>query len=561
MSDEPSRVPHLRVKAPITRSPRHALLSAPAQAALWLLALGLGLQWTPGAERWRLWARPADSINDEGGLLSDADQREGSSVLEAETRFRPELAQVDHEAAPPQGRGPIAERQQADNERVLNAVKVAHAPVPIADPDRSLDAFFAALAATAKREPNSVTRVLYHGDSLVVSDYVTGTLRRALQSEFGDAGHGFVLMADAWPAYFHNDVFRFASRGFEVSRIVGPYIKDGFYGLGGVSFKAPPGVRARFGTVDKGEYGRRVALFQVFYLEQPGGGDITVNLDGAPHGTIHTAGPVPRSRVYEVQTSDGAHQLELVTATGTTRTFGVVLERKVPGVVLDAIGIQGARIRFLDKHDDDHWAAQLQLRRPNLLVFHFGANESGDGFAYPMEEYHRTMSEVLLQAKRAVPGAGCLVLAAMDRARKQGEAVVTHPIIPHIVRVQEAVAREVGCAFWNTFEAMGGTGSMAVWVRRGLGQADMTHPSGWGAQVLGNWLFSALMTEYNAYLTRSALTDESPADSAADTRAITTGIDASKQADTAPPHDPSRAPGSWDVPPPTNDAPPLKQRE
>src|SRR5690606_10564286 len=108
--------------------------------------------------------------------------------------------------------------------------------------------------------------------------------------------------------------------------------------------------------------------------------------------------------------------------------------------------------------------------------------------------------------------------------------------IPHIVREQEAVAREVGCAFWNTYEAMGGRGSMAVWVRRGLGQADMTHPSGWGAQVLGNWLYAALMSEYNTYLGRAAPTR--------------TAEDAG-----------GAAPGPVIVPPPSNTAPPLKQRQ
>jgi hypothetical protein len=87
----------------------------------------------------------------------------------------------------------------------------------------------------------------------------------------------------------------------------------------------------------------------------------------------------------------------------------------------------------------------------------------------------------------------------MDRARKDGDGLITVPIIPHIVRQQEATAKEVGCAFFNTYEAMGGRGSMAKWVRRGLGQADLTHPSGYGAQVLGNWIYRALVQGFNAW--------------------------------------------------------------
>ncbi len=489
---------HIAVEGPVVESPGLAVLSRPALAVVTTALLGGVLQLVPGLEALTFLSRPEPEPVEDIGLLNLSEQREGASEL-PETHFRPELQEQAGQA--PAARGPIAETQ-TDFE--VPEVDADAPPVPIEDARRSMDKFYASLTKTAAKHPGAITRILYHGDSLVASDYVTNTVRRKLQRQFGDAGHGFVVMADPWPAYFHNDIFRFASRGFQVSRVVGPYIPDGMYGVGGVSFKAPPGVRARFGTMEKGEFGRNVSLFQLLYLKQPHGGQLKINVDGKPHTVIDTAAEEKSSGVFSVEVEDGHHLFEVVTAGAFTRTFGVVLERKVPGVVLDAIGIQGARLRFLDKQDDAHWAEQLQLRQPNLIVYQFGANESGDGFAYSMEDYHRTMAEVLNQAMRAVPDAGCLVMAAMDRARKQGDYLITVPIIPHIVKEQEAVAKEVGCAFWSTYEAMGGNGSMANWVRRGIAQADMTHPTGYGAQILGNWVFQALMQGYNDYQKRRA---------------------------------------------------------
>jgi hypothetical protein len=46
---------------------------------------------------------------------------------------------------------------------------------------------------------------------------------------------------------------------------------------------------------------------------------------------------------------------------------------------------------------------------------------------------------------------------------------------------------------------MGGAGSMAAWVGRGLGQADMTHPSGVGSEVIGNWIYRALVQGYEEF--------------------------------------------------------------
>ncbi|HWZ89417.1 MAG TPA: hypothetical protein VNW92_11225, partial [Polyangiaceae bacterium] len=313
-----------------------------------------------------------------------------------------------------------------------------------------------------------------------------------------------MLIANAWPAYFHNDVTRYATAGWSVSRIVGPYAADGLYGLGGVSFKADKNTLARFGTAKSGDYGKNVGRFVLDYLEEPSGGTLQISVDGVARATVDTHGPLKKSAHFELDVNDGEHEFEIYTKSGVSRTFGVVLERDVPGVVLDALGVQGARIRFLDKQDDAHWAEQLAWRKPNLLIYEFGANESGDGFLYSMADYHRTMKDVLVQGQRALPNSSCLVIGAMDRAAKVGDEIVSMRVIPAIVAEQRSAAAEVGCAFFDTYTAMGGTHSMPTWVRRGLGQADLTHPTAVGSEVIGNWVYRALMQGYNAWLKSGA---------------------------------------------------------
>lgn len=373
-------------------------------------------------------------------------------------------------------------------------------PVSLEDPTgHSLDQFFSSLDRTRAGGADAVTRVLHYGDSLIVSDYVSGTLRRRMQQAFGDSGHGYQLMANAWPAYFHNDVFRFATAGFRASRIVGPESKDGLYGLGGVTFRSYSGLRAQFGTVDEGAFGRSVSRFTVSYLESPGAGSLEVSADETSLGTIVTDGPVPTVKRRTFQLEDGPHRFELVTRGGETRTFGVVMERDTPGVIWDALGVQGARIRFLDKIDDVHFADELRWRDPQLVVFEFGTNESGDGYAYPMPEYQRTMQEVLRQVRTAVPKSDCLIIGTMDRARVEDGLVTSMKIIQLIVAEQEKAAKALGCAYFDTYRAMGGWGSMPAWVRRGLGQKDMMHPTSVGADRIGTWVFQALMERYKSY--------------------------------------------------------------
>jgi lysophospholipase L1-like esterase len=476
-------------------------------AVISLLVLCGLVSWIPGLEGIRPWARHEAQAAAPDVQLDPEQQRIGEAEISLATEQRSDLAQPENVTLPNDPAGPIAE---ARIEEPLPRVDAEKPPVPIVDGENGLDRFFTALALTARKRAGAITRITYFGDSIVASDFTTGTLRRKLQEQFGDSGHGFVLIANAWPAYFHNDVYRLASRGWKVSRIVGPYVADGLYGLGGVSFNAPPGLRSRVGTNAEGHFGTRMSRAELWYLEQPGGGRLTLNVDGQEQAVIDTSGEHKRGRRKVVTMPDGPHRVELVTGRGATRTFGFVLERDEPGVVLDAIGVVGARIRFLDKQDDAHWAEQLAMRSPNLVVFQFGANESGDGFAYPMADYHRTMRDVLVQAQKAVPDAGCLIVGALDRARKEDTGLVTVPIIPHIVEVQRKVARELGCAFFDSFAAMGGKGSMAKWVRRGLGAGDLMHPTSVGAEVLGNWIYRGLMERFDDFTAEGASDQGTP---------------------------------------------------
>jgi len=61
------------------------------------------------------------------------------------------------------------------------------------------------------------------------------------------------------------------------------------------------------------------------------------------------------------------------------------------------------------------------------------------------------------------------------------------------------VSEKAGCAFFDVYQAMGGYGSMATWIRRGLGGPDYTHPTTIGADHIGTWLYRALMERYEAW--------------------------------------------------------------
>jgi hypothetical protein len=87
----------------------------------------------------------------------------------------------------------------------------------------------------------------------------------------------------------------------------------------------------------------------------------------------------------------------------------------------------------------------------------------------------------------------------MDRAAKVGDEIVSLRVMPDLLANQKQAALDAGCAFFDTWTAMGGARSMPRWVRKGLGQADMTHPTAVGAEIIGTWIYRAIIQSYQSY--------------------------------------------------------------
>jgi lysophospholipase L1-like esterase len=371
--------------------------------------------------------------------------------------------------------------------------------VAIEDPTgHALDAFFARLRATDEKKPDAVTRILHYGDSTIASDYVSGTVRRRLQARFGDAGHGFILIANPWEWYFHNDVLHASDGDWKASKLAGPITNDGMYGLGGVSFASYGGGTALFGTATRGDFGRKVSRFDVYYLQTPGGGDVELDVKGLPPDRFSTRGDAKVSRIHSLAVPDGEAKLTVrAMGGGPVRLFGVALERGGPGIVYDALGSHAAMAVYWQRQDREHWRDQLALRDPALIVFQYGTNES-DLWRLDRAEYETALAGLIDELRDVAPHASVLVVSPLDRAEDKNGKLSTKSVILDLVAIQRRVALGHGAAFWSTFDAMGGEGSMARWVKAKpqLGGGDLTHPTPLGAEVIGDMLGDAIVAAY-----------------------------------------------------------------
>lgn len=410
------------------------------------------------------------------------------------------------------------EQQEADTEPVED--RVVEAPAPEVDrwPEytahkddaqevereiegaEALDGFYRALARTDLGYEGAITRVGHWGDSVLGNDGITGDLRLRMQRRFGDAGHGFHSLTQYDPSYRHQGVRFSEKEGVKWSRcyIINKCKSDGFYGYGGTTVWSAGGAESRFRTADEGPLGRKFSRFELWYAGEPAGGRVQVKIDGeATVLETEAAEYVDRWERFELE--DGEHDISVrAVGGGRVRGYGVVLERKGPGVVWDGMALIGSFTSRLLEQNPEHWARQLQHRELNLVVFTFGGNDMGSGKKKKLDRYEQTYRDLIRLTRKARPEAACLVMAPIDHGQRERGRIVSKPIVAPMVEVQRKVALEEGCAFFDTFTAMGGDGSMGRWYSASprLTSGDLSHPTRAGHRLIGGMVYRALMRGY-----------------------------------------------------------------
>ncbi len=366
------------------------------------------------------------------------------------------------------------------------------------DPHDNLRAFYLALWRTELGAPGAITRVLHYGDSPVTADSITADVRSLLQQHFGDAGHGFVLIAKPWAWYGHRGV-EVEGKGWRINAATQTRARDGFHGLGGVSFEGDTGAFSRFELVEDH------AQMEIHFLRQPGGGVLTVEAAGQTLGSVETSGPTTEPAYQTFPLAAGAREIRLSVQSGPVRLFGVSFERNTPGVIYNSLGLNGGQVQVVVRYfDKPQWTEELQHQHPDLVVINYGTNESiyAD---YIERSYPGELRQVIERVKAAVPRASVLIMSPMDRGQRDSNSrITTVPTLPHLVEIQRQMALETNCAFFNTFQAMGGEGTMARWydATPRLVSADFTHPLPAGARKVGVLLDQALESGYRKFKAR-----------------------------------------------------------
>jgi lysophospholipase L1-like esterase len=397
------------------------------------------------------------------------------------------------------------------------APPVAQAPGPA---PRDLTPLFDALRAIESGRPGATATMLFLGDSHTASDTTTGELRDLMQGRFGDGGRGFAQPGRPWRS-FRQESMRRDPSPFPI-------------GLSGVIVVASEAdaVLTR-GTCDSCSFGARFDTLLVHALQHPAGGSFDVIVDDQIMETISTQGLALALDVLEFDLPDGHHVAEIRTVgDGAVVLSGIATERSAGGMIVDSLGLNGARSAHWNALERTLVVSEVSARQPDLIVHGFGTNEAFGG-RFRMSEalerhegdmaaalqdvgdatlaYSEDVERLLRTLLAGAPEAGCLVMLPPDFHDSDAPCLPTTgsdratcnleppDALGRVVGAQRQAADRVGCAVWDGQAAMGGPGAMSDWQRSRLGRDDGIHLTMRGYDTLAEGLYADLLRGYEVW--------------------------------------------------------------
>jgi lysophospholipase L1-like esterase len=429
---------------------------------------------------------------------------------------------------------------------------VTAVPVPIEGVDR-LGYYYGKLTLTELGYAGAITRASHWGDSVIGGDGMTEMIRRRLQQRFGDAGHGFHTVGRYSRWYRHRGVRYEERRDWDTCLIIFKCEPDQRYGYGGVTSSSrgtgrshwqtvlpepaspqpvpPPSVSAgakiepslldatkaepstgpgqgeptRVAPLSFDELGQRVSRFELWYQKRPDGGGFEIRVDGRVERIVDSRAAQIGDGFETVELQDGPHAFEVnALGKGVAQAYGVVLERDGPGVVWDELSLIGSFTQRLDYQDAEHLAGQVRRRDVDLMVFILGGNDlmrEKTDLKENTDRYEAEYSRVIRKFRAGKPEASCMIMALTDHALRVDGAIRSRPIVGRLAAAQRKVASAEGCAFFDTFEAAGGLGTIERWrqAKPPLASPDLRHPTLAGQRHIATLLYAALMKGYAEY--------------------------------------------------------------
>ena len=343
--------------------------------------------------------------------------------------------------------------------------------------------------STAK---DSVFTIVHFGDSHIQGDYFSGEIRRVLQEEFGDAGHGIYFPYSLCKSWGPKGLQSTSNGVWTNSHILNSDVsnKVGFagYELSTKAKDASLSFQFTENFKDKGANG-----LKIWYGMKSAATDFHLNSKFIEKEDLKFKSGWG-IRTYSSNEEISGFDLSLIADNAANSDFsfyGFELIKQAPlGINYHHCGVVGAQFTHLI-NNADLILEQLGQLSPDLLVFSFGTNEAYGNI--DTVNYFNSINDFVSKLNTLLPSTAIIMTTAPD-TRSQGKIPLSQVNVNNQLL---KLANYHDVSIFDLNKAMGGWGSLNNWYKSKLTLDDKLHFNAAGYSLQGKMFSLALLERYN----------------------------------------------------------------
>jgi len=366
-----------------------------------------------------------------------------------------------------------------------------------------LYSFFNALDSA--RNGSSPLRILHFGDSQIEGDRISGYLRQRFQQQYGGCGPGLLPFSEDIDSRTYlriqteSEPDKYMLYG---KPKLGPHYKysllHSYFRLKRDTSEHDNWIQQKVQYSLNGQGYRRNNYFErATFLCRNEKSNLSLSLGNTDNQKVNKQFNASDSlRLVTWKMDAPVRRFGIRIQTGAeTDFYGLCLDCKA-GVAVDNIPLRGSSGLELLRINPRFLQEQIRRLNVKMVILQFGIN------VVPYESasytwYENSLVKAIQTLKKSAPGLQVLVIGVSDMARKKDGNWNSFETIPMVLDAQKRACQRTNSAFWDLFQVMGGKNSILAWAKTNppLAGKDFIHLTPKGAQVIGEFLFQAIMKE------------------------------------------------------------------
>lgn len=333
-------------------------------------------------------------------------------------------------------------------------------------------------------------RIAFLGDSYIEGDIFSQHVREQLQNIYGGAGVGYVNMHSDFPGFRRSVKQR--SKGWSVYDFIKNNISDSCLTITQQYFKPESNATSKYtGTnyakhLDKWDSSKFVFISSTETEIQ-----VKTDKDWISHNVKNS------DSIQYIEIHKTTSEFSVKASSPDFIGIGVWLE-STEGITVDCMSTRGSSGTTLTRINANLAKQMSQIIQYDLIILEYGINAMTSGQTN-FNAYTSQIEKVIAHLRSCYPNTDILLMGIGDRGEKYGNEIHSMKNAQLMVNAQRKLAQKMGCAFWDTREAMGGDDAIIKWANHTPAYAnkDYIHLSYKGGEILATEFVKSLQHALN----------------------------------------------------------------